>query len=170
MLSTHLIVLIFSEAIRLKGNYWLLFAFELAVVWRIFIPSIVMKYTSGVSRSNKTNKQKTTLKNSESLPSLFSFHFKYTLWIKKVLLVSVLPTSGIVDCIFPQLEKRWEKQRDCSENSLPLSFTVKLHKKAGYVFPFRWMEKQEAWGLWLTLMLLILPATSEISTWGKTVH
>ncbi len=65
-----------------------------------------------------SNKQ--VWKTLPSAVSHFPFNFKYTFFIKKVLLVSVHPTSCTVGFLFPPTWKKKKKQTDCSEYSLLL--------------------------------------------------
>lgn len=68
----------------------------------------------------------------QSLPSLLSFHFKHTLLNKKILLVSVLPTSCTVGFLFStNLKKRWKKTQTAVK--IHSSFTVNLCRKGGYI-------------------------------------
>lgn len=87
--------------------------------------------TPGVLCSNETNKQQTSLRNSQQLwvtpvyPSMLSFHIKFTFLIKKVFLVSVLPAPRynwhLLFFFIQTLIK--ERKTVFSENSLELHVT-----------------------------------------------
>lgn len=63
-----------------------------------------MTYASAVACSNEANKQNTSLKHSSTAVCHFlSFNVKCTSLIKKILLVSVLPSSVMQASLFPNL-------------------------------------------------------------------